>query len=154
MFFSSVYVFQEDPPIKKIVGLSMNWVYPAMGVKESISLPAFEFISPAHQFQSKTVIYHLYLIMLSEILTVVLKFIWSLTWRFINGSKNIDSFPNWTSVATNSVKSTQTIMSSNREVVFIKHKHPSFFGIWWIIRAQWIISWYINIRVTSLNERI
>ena len=40
---------QEHPPLKKWVGLSINWVYPAVEVKVSNSLPAFESISAAHQ---------------------------------------------------------------------------------------------------------
>ena len=39
---------QEDLPIKKGVSLSINWVYPAVVVKETNSLPAFEFTSPIH----------------------------------------------------------------------------------------------------------
>ena len=40
---------QEHPPLKKWVGLLINWVYPAVEVKVSNSLPAFESISAAHQ---------------------------------------------------------------------------------------------------------
>ena len=41
---------QEDPPLKKCVGLSISWVCAALEVKESNSLAAFEFASLAHQF--------------------------------------------------------------------------------------------------------
>ena len=41
---------QEDPPLKKGIGLSINWVYPVVEVKETSSLPASEFTSPVHQF--------------------------------------------------------------------------------------------------------
>ena len=44
----NVRSIQEYPPLIKWVGLSINWVYPAVEVKESKFLPAFT--SPAHQF--------------------------------------------------------------------------------------------------------
>ena len=42
-------LIQEHPPLKKWVGLSINWVYPAFEVKVSNSFPAFESISAVHQ---------------------------------------------------------------------------------------------------------
>ena len=42
----NVSSIQEDPSLKKWVRLLINWIYPA----KFNSLPAFEFVSPAHYF--------------------------------------------------------------------------------------------------------
>ena len=41
---------QEDLPLIKWVNLWINWVYSAVEVKESNSVPAFELTCVAHQF--------------------------------------------------------------------------------------------------------
>ena len=42
---------QDDPPLKKWVGLSINWEYPAVDVKASNSLPTLVVMSPDHQLE-------------------------------------------------------------------------------------------------------
>ena len=137
-----------------------------MDVKESNSLPTFKFTSHANQFlqlKSKSPItteqnvdVWSILIILSENLDnssqIYLEF-W-LGFIDITASKKYWFFPQFNLSNNTFCKSTQIITSNNRYVVFIKHTHSFFSGIWGMTWTQLIISWNINIRITSLNGRI